>query len=151
MGSFVKPWLPHTHRGFFIIYTATIIYHAWCGLNAIVGPESWFTIPSLRIVNEVADPVVWGLFNVGIAVALYVGLHLRDFTLSRITLGIGLGWVGFRFALIAIGWASGEDVGNSLPNLFLCGAVHFAQTLEPPLNPVSGKGAWSRVPRHRRN
>lgn len=135
--NFVKPWLPTSHRNFFIIYAATTIYHVWCGLNALLGPGRWFEIDSLKFVNEVADPVIWGVFNLLIAAALYINLHLRDFRFARVALGVGLAWVMLRFLLIALGWATGEDIANSLPNLFLCGAVHVAQTLEPPVNPAT--------------
>lgn len=136
----VRPWLHRTHRNFFVIYVATIVYHAWCGANASLGPERWFEVDALDRVNMAATNDVWGAVNVVVAVALYFGLHVTNFDrYARVALAVGLLWVVVRFALVAEGLASGSDAANTLPNLFLCAMVHVAQTLEPPTNPATAK------------
>lgn len=135
----VRPWLPRAHPWFFFIYAATIVYHLWCAANGLLGSDRWFLVPALRVVNEVADNHWWALGNLIIAVGLYMNLHLRDFKYARLFLMLGLLWTSFRFSLVAVGWASGDEIGNTMPNLFLCMAVHAAQLGEPPANPASAR------------
>jgi hypothetical protein len=136
----VKPWLHKTHRNFFVIYTATIVFHLWCAANAFFGPDRWFELETLEFVNKAAGNNVWGAVNLVVAVGLYAGLYTVHFDrYARVALAAGFLWVMFRFILVMIGLASGNDAANSLPNLFLCAMVHMAQTLEPPSNPATTK------------
>lgn len=135
MSALTRPWLPRTHRNFFIIYAGTIIFHLWCAASGLLGPDSWYTAPAFRDVNLAGSPEAWATVNLAIGACLWAGLHLESFRWSRYVLGVAGAWVWLRFFLIALAAVDGADIGNSLPNLFLVGMVHVAQVLEPPLNP----------------
>ena len=134
----VRPWLPQAYPWFFFIYFATVIYHLWCAWNGLHDPAS-FHVDALRMVNEVAGAQWWAIASLVIGLGLYVNLHLPDFKYARRFLMLGLVWTAFRFALLALGWVEGEEVANSLPNLFLCMACHASQLGEPPTNPASAR------------
>lgn len=136
--NLVRPWLPTSHRNFFVIYTATILFNLWTGLNGVFGPDKHFQGPLFEPVNNVADHHIWGAAYLTVALGLYGGLHLRTFRGCRIFLAIGFALSLFRLSLFTTVYLWGNaSVGNTLSNLFLCVAVHLAQTLEPPINPAS--------------
>lgn len=140
MSPVIRPWLPRSHPNFFLIYTATLLFHVWAGLNGVFGPDRWWGHPIYQYTNLVASPLVWGCWNLAIATAMFVGLHLHTFRWARIALGVGSTWVWARLLLFGMAWLeAGADAGNVMPVYVLVGALHISQVLEPPVNPQNAR------------
>lgn len=134
----IRPWLPRSHPNFFMIYTATMIFHLWCAINGVFGPDRWWAFPVYKYTNMLMAPEAWAAWNWLAACGMFFGLHFRTFSWSRLALGIGSAWCWTRVLLFAADWRTeGADVGNAVPVYLLVAVLHISQILEPPVNPMN--------------
>lgn len=134
----VRPWLHRSHPNFAVALYSTAIFHVWSGYNGLFTARS--TAPALVRVDQFASPRTWGYASLVVAVVIGVGLCRSTFTVTRIGLAVGLAVMLCRMALVV--QASMLDkvaIGNGAATLFVVCANHLAQTLEPPVNPMSSR------------
>lgn len=134
-----KLWLKRSHPNYYVIYLFTLVHFFWNALNGLIGGEE-FSIPVLDHVNAVASPQVWGVSYLVVTVLLLVGLFRANFKVAKLGLAIGLLMQLSRFLLVlSVSLAEAVAVANTLPNLLVVVGVLISQSLEPPVNPATGR------------
>lgn len=132
-----KPWLPVTHPNFMVALAGPIIACLW---SALIGfaDHGATDAASLDRTNQFAAPGTWAWAFMVCGVLMVVGLFRTTFTLTRVAIAMSLVVWLIRFGLLA--QADAIDMiptGFALPIYAGLILPLFAQTLEPPDNPVT--------------
>ena len=130
--------LHQSHPNFWIIFTATWIFHVWMGLEQLLMGDEAFTAAATNYVYQVIPRPCWGWANLIVGVGLVLSSYRRFTHWTRVFLAVGMSLATARFLMIVWGrFFDGLQAGISLPLWFLVAALHLAQTMEPPINPAT--------------
>lgn len=134
-------WLRRSHPNFFIVFSATLMFHAAQALIGLAAGAGSFRSASLTYVNDVATPGWWGAAFGVTALGMAAGLASRRWWhAARLALAWGAVVTGVRAVLIAMAALKLDGTGlTGVPLWLLAAILHLSQAGEPPANPASGR------------
>lgn len=132
-------WLRRSHPNFFVVFAATLLFHAAQALIGFVGTDDAFRSSSLTYVNDLASPRWWGVAFAVTALGMAAGMASRDWWhTARVALALGAIVTGVRAVLIGMAYLNLGGPGlTGIPVWLLIATLHLSQAGEPPANPAA--------------
>jgi hypothetical protein len=121
-----------------LVVVGIAAFHLWCGAAQVWGDPELFLAPAQTYVYEHIARHTWGVAQLGIGVALVVGLLMPTFDLARLALAAGVLITLLRLWFQLEAFVDGAGGAIGIPAFALIALFHIATTLEPPVNPASG-------------